>query len=53
MTKKPTLEELEKILLEDPDRPIEIMPDGSIKVDRRKKGKGYIKTNRLNVSSSY
>lgn len=41
--RKPTIQELERILNDPEEHPIEIMPDGSIKVDRRKKGKGFIK----------
>jgi hypothetical protein len=37
MSRKPTIEELQKILDDPEEHPIEIQPDGSIKVDRRKK----------------
>ena len=53
MSKKPTIEELEKLLNDPEEHPIEIMPDGSLKVDRRRKGKGFIKTHKLKVTSSY
>ena len=59
MRKKPTIEELEKILNDPEEHPIEILPDGSIKFDRRRKGKGFIKTHlfqalpKLRESSSY
>lgn len=51
--KIPTIEELEKILESTEDHPIEIMPNGEIKVDRRRKGRGFIKTHKLNVVSTY
>lgn len=51
--RKPTVEELEKILESTEVHPIEIMPNGEIKVDRRRKGRGFIKTHELNVVSSY
>ena len=51
--KKPTIAELEKILNDPEEHPIEIMPDGSLKVDRRRKGKGFIKTHKTNLTSSY
>ena len=52
--RKPTIEELEKIL-DTEDHLIEIMPNGEIKVDRRRKGRGFIKTHKckMNVISSY
>ena len=53
MRKKPTIAELEKILNDPEEHPIEILPDGSIKCDRRRKGKGFIKTYKLNIASSY
>lgn len=55
MGKKPTVEELEKILDDPEEHPIEILPDGSIKVDRRRKGRGFIKplTYKLPMVSSY
>ncbi len=53
MTSKPTIEKLEKILNDPKEHPIEVMADGSIKVDRRKKGKGFIKTHKLNVIATY
>lgn len=53
MAKKPTIAELDKILDDPEEHLIEILPDGSLKVDRRKKGKGFIKTHKLNVVSSY
>ena len=53
MAKKPTIKELEKILADPEEHPIEVMADGSIKVDRRKKGKGFIKTHKLNVIATY
>ncbi len=45
--------ELEKILDDPTDRPIIIQPDGSIKVDRRRKGKGFIKTSKQDLSGNY
>ena len=42
MPKKPTIEELEKMLNDPEEHPIQIQPDGSLKVDRRKKGKVFI-----------
>ena len=53
MSKKPTIQELERILNDPEEHPIEVMPDGSLKVDRRKKGKGFIKTYRGNLDGSY
>lgn len=53
MPTKPTVEELEKILNSPEEHPIEVMADGSIKVDRRRKGKGFIKTHKLNVIETY
>lgn len=50
MAKKPTIEELEKLLDDSKEHPIEVMPNGEIKVDRRRKGSGIINTGRL-VSS--
>lgn len=51
--KRPTIAELEKILNDPEEHPIEILPDGSIKVDRRRKGKGFVLTHKLNIPSSY
>lgn len=51
--RKPTIEELEKLLNDPEERPIVIQPDGSIKVDRRRKGKGFIKTQKINLADSY
>ena len=51
--KKPTVEELEKILNDSEEYPIEVMTDGSIKVDRRRKGRGFIKTHKVNLGDSY
>ncbi len=51
--KKPTVEELERLLNEPEDHPIEIMPNGEIKVDRRKKGKGFILTVKRDPDGSY
>lgn len=45
--KKPTVEEVEKILNETDDYPIVVMPNGEIKVDRRRKGSGIINTGGL------
>ncbi len=42
MSKKPTIAELEKLLNDPEEHPIEVLADGSIKVDRRRKGKGFI-----------
>ncbi len=53
MARKPTIEELERILNDPEEHPIEVMPDGSIRVDRRKKGKGFIQTHKLNVIATY
>ena len=53
MSKKPTIAELEKALNDPEEHPIEIMPDGSIKVDRRRKGKGFIRTHKADLTSSY
>lgn len=53
MRKKPTIAELEKILNDPEEHPILILPDGSIKVDRRRKGKGFIKTYKRNLGDSY
>ena len=53
MSKKPTVEEIEKILNDPEEHPIVILPDGSITVDRRRKGKGFIKTYKLDIASSY
>jgi len=56
MSKKPTIAELEKILNDPEEHPILILSDGSIKVDRRRKGTGFIKlplTHKLNIASSY
>ena len=53
MSKKPTVEELEKLLNDPEEHPIEILPDGSIKVDRRRKGKGFIKTIKRDVAGYY
>lgn len=55
MGKKPTIAELEKILNDPEEHPIEILPDGSIKVDRRRKGKSFIEIHKLvrNMPSSY
>lgn len=39
MKKKPDIAELQRILDDPEEHPIEIQPDGSIKVDRRKKVK--------------
>ncbi len=47
MSKQPTIEELEKLLDDSEEHPIEILPDGSIKVDRRRKGKGFILSKEL------
>ena len=54
MSKKPTIAELEKILNDPEEHPIEILSDGSIKVDRRRKGKGFIlsKIRELRANSS-
>ena len=51
--KKATIAELEKLLNDPEDHPIEIMPDGSLKVDRRRRGRGFIKTHKLNIISDY
>lgn len=51
--KKPTIEELERILDDPGEHPIIIQPDGSVKVDRRRKGKGFIKTRKVNLGDSY
>jgi len=51
--KKPTIKELEKILEDLTERPIIVQPDGSIKVDRRRKGKGFILTGKRPLISSY
>ena len=51
--RNPTVEELEKALNDTEEHPIEIMPDGSIKVDRRKKGRGFVKMFKSNIVSSY
>lgn len=53
MSKKPTIEELEKILNDPKEHPILILPDGSIKVDRLRKGKGFVLTHKLDIPSSY
>lgn len=54
MKKKPSIAELQRILDDPEEHPIEILPDGSIKVDRRKKGKGIgILTRHQNLVSSY
>ncbi len=54
MSKK-TIAELEKLLNEPEEHPIIILPDGSLTVDRQRKGKGFIKTTDLTISqnSSY
>lgn len=53
--RKPTVEELEKILNDPEEHPILIQPDGSLKVDRRRKGSGYIKilTKQESLSPTY
>lgn len=52
--KKPTVEELEKLLNDPEEHPIIVMPNGEIKVDRRRKGSGFIKIHELNrANSSY
>lgn len=51
--KKPTIEELEKILNDPNDYPILIMPNGELKTDRRRKGKGFIKTYRKPLGDTY
>ncbi len=56
MRKQPTIEDLEKLLDDPEEHPIEILPDGSIKVDRRRKGKGFIlskELKKLRVNGSY
>ena len=53
MPKKTTIEQLEEILNDPEEHPIEVMPDGSIKVDRRKKGKGVILTHEVDIIESY
>jgi len=50
---KPTIKELEKILEDPTERPIIVQLDGSIKVDRRRKGKGFILTGKRPLISSY
>ena len=47
------VKELEKILEGTEDHPIEVMPNGEIKVDRRKKGSGIINTGKVRLFSSY
>lgn len=51
--RKPTIQELEQVLNDPEDHPIEILSDGSIKVDRRRKGKGFIKTFQRDPNGSY
>ena len=53
MKQKPTIAELEAILDDPEERPIVIQADGSLKVDRRQKGKGYILTQKTDLHSSY
>lgn len=56
MSKKPTIAKLEKLLNDPEEHPILILPDGSIKVDRRRKGEGFIqsfKASKLGVASYY
>ena len=48
-----TVAELDKILNDPQDYPIVIQPDGSLKVDKRRKGKGYILTAETDLKSSY
>ena len=50
--KLPKISELLRILDEE-DRPIIIQPDGSLKVDRRRKGKGFISTFKKKLGDTY
>lgn len=49
MHKKPTLDQLEK-LLDQEDKPIRVLPDGSLKVGRKNK---KILTMKKNLKGSY
>lgn len=40
---KPTIVELEKILDDPKNHPMQVLSDGSLKVDRRIKGSGFVK----------
>ena len=47
------IEELEKLLNETQEHPIIVQPDGSLTVDRRRKGSGFIKTHKVNLGNFY
>lgn len=53
--KKVTIEELERILNDDEETPIEIMPDGSIRAKRKttRKSKLKVLTMRENLGGEY
>lgn len=54
MARKTTIEELQRILNEPKDHPIIVHNDGSISVDRRRKGRGFIYTEQQSlVKCSY